>query len=213
MRNSNIPKLSETEMISCEGVISLEEATLALKTMKNGSSPGPDGLTTEFLKFFWIDIRDIVIKSFNESFKTGSLSFTQTSAILTLIHKGKDLPRNKLQNWRPISLTNSDYKLLAKCLANRVSKVIESIISEDQVGYIKGRNVSSTLRTIDDLIEFWNLKDKPGIFLALDFQKAFDSISKKFMLVAFRKFGFGPDLIQWVKVLFANTRSSIIYNG
>ena len=95
------------------------------------------------------------IKSFNLSFNTGSLSFTQTSAILTLIHKGKDLARNKLQNWRPISLTNTDYKILAKCLANRVNKVIENIISEDQVGYIKGRNVSTILRTIDDLIEYW----------------------------------------------------------
>ena len=57
------------------------------------------------------------------------------------------------------------------------------------------------------------MKNNPGILLALDFKKAFDSISKNFMLVAFRKFGFGPDLLQWVKVLFANTRSSIIYNG
>ena len=148
--------------------------------------------------------------SFNKSFITGSLSHTQSSAILTLIDKGKELPRNKLQNWRPISLTNTDYKILAKCLASRVSKVLKSIISEDQVGYMKGRNISTTLRTIDDLIEYWNLKNKPGILLALDFQKAFDSISKKYMVAAFKKFGFGPTLQKWVEVLFANTRSSII---
>ena len=213
LRDSIIPTLSDIDRNSCEGQITIEEATEALKNMNNGSAPGPDGLTTEFYKIFWKEIRDIVIKSFNSSFNTGSLSFTQTSAILTLLHKGKDLAKNKLQNWRPISLTNTDYKILAKCLANRVNKVIENIISEDQVGYIKGRNVSTILRTIDDLIEYWNLKNKPGILLALDFQKAFDTISKNYMLSAFKKFGFGPDLQQWVKVLFANTRSSIIYNG
>ena len=185
LRDSNVPSLTDIEMNSCEGEITVDEATQALKDMNTGSSPGPDGLSTEFYRLFWIELRDIVVKSFNKSFNTGSLSYTQTSAILTLIHKGKDLPRNKLQNWRPISLTNTDYKILAKCLANRVSKVITSIISEDQVGYIKGRNVSTTLRTIDDLIEYWNLKDKPGILLALDFQKAFDSMSKNYMITAF----------------------------
>ena len=213
LKDSNVPTLTNDEMKSCEGKISIEEAAHALKNMNNGSSPGPDGLSTEFYKIFWKELKDIVVKSYNESFKTGSLSFTQTSAILTLIHKGKELQRNKLKNWRPIPLTNTDYKLLAKCLANRVSNVIDSIISEDQVGYIKGRNVATTLRTIDDLIDFWNLKDKPGILLVLDFQKAFDTISKNFMSTAFKRFGFGPDLQQWVKVLFANTKSSIIYNG
>ena len=213
LKDNDVPTLTNPEMESCEGEISIEEATKALRNMNNGSSPGPDGLSTEFYKIFWKEIGNTVIRSFNQSFNTGSLSFTQTSAILTLIHKGKELPKNKLQNWRPISLTNADYKLLARCLSNRVSNVIDSIISEDQVGYIKGRNVSTTLRTIDDLVEYWNLKDKPGILLALDFQKAFDTISKSFMLTAFKRFGFGPDLQQWVKVLFANTRSSIIYNG
>ena len=213
LRDSIVPSLTENEMNSCEGEITLDEATKALKDMNSGSSPGPDGLSTEFYRSFWAELGEIVVKSFNKSFITGSLSHTQTSAILTLIHKGKELPRNKLQNWRPISLTNTDYKILAKCLASRVSKVLKSIISEDQVGYMKGRNISTTLRTIDDLIEYWNLKNKPGILLALDFQKAFDSISKKYMVAAFKKFGFGPTLQKWVEVLFANTRSSIIYNG
>ena len=161
--------------------LTVEEASLALKMLNNGSSPGIDGLTTEFFKCFWAKIGTLVVDSFNESFENGTLSYTQSSAVLTLIHKGKDLPRNKLQNWRPISLTNTDYKILAKCLANRVCKVIEKIVSEDQVGYIKGRNISTTLRTIDDIIEYWKLKEKPGILLALDFQKAFDSISKKYI--------------------------------
>ena len=48
---------------------------------------------------------------------------TQKRAVITLIHKGKQLPRDDLNNWRPISLTNSDYKLLAKSLAIRLSSV------------------------------------------------------------------------------------------
>ena len=98
LKDSNVPTLTNDEMKSCEGKISIEEATHALKNMNNGSSPGPDGLSTEFYQIFWKELRDIVVRSYNESFNTGSLSFTQTSAVLTLIHKGKELQRNKLKN-------------------------------------------------------------------------------------------------------------------
>ena len=213
LRNCNTPILTENERDICEGLVTKDEVSKALSMMNNDSSPGPDGLTTEFYKCFWLKLGKVVVESFNESFEKGHLSYTQSSALLTLLHKGKDLPKNKLNNWRPISLTNTDYKILAKCLANRVGRVIEKVVSEDQVGYIKGRNVATSLRTINDIINFWNLKNRPGFLLALDFKKAFDSISKKFMLGAFKKFGFGTDLIQWINVLFKDTRSSIIYNG
>lgn len=213
LQGCDVPTINNEEMKACEGAINVEEATKALKMMKNGSSPGLDGLTTEFYKVFWVKVRDIVVQSYNVSFQNGHLSHTQTAAVLTLLHKGKDLPKNKLSNWRPISLTNTDYKILAKCLSNRLCSVIDSIVHKDQVGYIKGRNVSTTIRTIDDIIELFRLKEKPGILLALDFHRAFDSINKKYMLYAFKKFGFGKDFVQWVEVLFSQTRSCIGYNG
>ena len=67
-----------------------------------------------------------------------------------MIHKGKDLARDNLKNWRPISFTNSDYKLLAKCLALRLD-VLNDVVNADQVGYVKGRRVSTLLRLIDDV--------------------------------------------------------------
>lgn len=213
LQGCNIPTITEEERKACEGIINVDEASAALKMMKNGSSPGLDGLTTEFYKMFWVKIKDVVVQSYNVSFKKGHLSHTQSSAVITLIHKGKDLPKNKLANWRPISLTNTDYKILAKCISNRLSLVIDSIVHTDQVGYIKGRNVSTTIRTIDDIIELYRLKEKPGILLALDFHRAFDSINKKYMLYAFKKFGFGRNFLQWVDVLFDQSRSCIGYNG
>jgi len=134
-----VPKLHEEQAQTCEGRISRKEALQALKQMKDGSAPGSDGLTTEFFKVFWSRLQHILVASFNASFEDGKMSTSQRNAIITLIHKGKHLPRNELKNWRPISLTNVDYKLLAKCLAIRVSTVIKDIINCDQVGFIKGR--------------------------------------------------------------------------
>ena len=94
-----------------------------------------------------------------------------------------------------------------------MGKFINFIVDEDQVGYIKGRSISCNLRLIDDVIEYLRNKNKPGVLLALDFTKAFDSISKRFMLSAFRRFGFGEQFVKWISVLMANTKSRISYNG
>ena len=91
------------------------------------------------------------------------------------------MQREELGNWRPLSLTNVDYKLLAKVLAIRFKKVIEKLINEDQSGFIKGRHASVDLRAIDDVIEYANNNKMPGIMIALDYLKAFDTISKEFV--------------------------------
>ena len=149
----DIPKLSEEDKDICEQQLTLEELGEALSEMKNGSSPGYDGLTTSFYKFFWGQIGKLDHGSFSVAFDIGQLSVSQRRAILVLIHKGKELPRDILSNWRPISLTNTDYKILAKALAIRLQTVIKVVIREDQTAYIKGRTITTIIRLIDDVIE------------------------------------------------------------
>ena len=68
-------------------------------------------------------------------------------------------------------------------------------------------------RAIDDIIEYTRENEKPGILASLDYSKAFDSISKEFMLEVFRLFGFGPHFLQWLEVLNQKTVSCISYSG
>ena len=132
-----------------------EEITKALCTKKNNSVSGIDGITTSFPKFcFWNKVKDLVIDSLKAAHAVGQMSPLQRKAVITLIHKGKDLQRDDLNNWRPITLTNTDYKILAECLSRRLLNVIGDSINEDQVGFIKGRNVSTLIRLIDDTIDF-----------------------------------------------------------
>ena len=53
MLNEDMPTLDENDAATCEGKVTLEETSAALNKMKNGSAPGYDGITTEFMKFFW----------------------------------------------------------------------------------------------------------------------------------------------------------------
>ena len=213
LQNTNIPKITDEERENLEGLLTEDEIGEALKGLNNGSAPGADGLTSSFYKFFWSRIKTIVQKSINLAFVNGEMSTSQKKAIVTLIHKGKDLPKEDLNNWRPISLTNTDYKIMAKAIANRLSKVINKLIEPDQVGFMKGRNISSIIRTIDDTIRYLSVKDKPGIIFALDYKAAFDTISKDFIIWSFKQFNFGEDFIKWVTVLMKNTNSSINYHG
>ena len=146
--------------------------------MNNGSAPGSDGLTTEFYKVFWSRLKPLILDSFLQSFDVGHVSRSQQKGILSLIHKGKELPRENLANWRPITLLNTDYKILAKTIAIRLSKTIDNVVSHDQCGFMKGRNIATLLRSTDDIIDYLNRNQFTGILVGVDFQKAFDMISK-----------------------------------
>ena len=107
----DVPRLSDEQKTNTDGALTEEDLTRALKRMKNGSSSGLDGITTAFINFFWCKVKDMVLNSLNAAFTKGEMSITQKRAVITLIHKGKQLPRDDLNNRRPISLTNSDYKI------------------------------------------------------------------------------------------------------
>ena len=108
-----LPRLDDADSKSCEGYVSINETSHALAEMENGSAPGMDGITIEFMKFFWPKLKETVTASFNKSFEKGELSSPQYQGVIILIHKGKELNREHLTNWRPITLTNTDYKILA----------------------------------------------------------------------------------------------------
>lgn len=213
IKDETFPKLDNEEAELCDTDITLKEASNALSLMKNGSAPGCDGLTIEFMKFFWKHIGQTVLDSFKDSYKKGELSYSQRKGLIILLHKGDQLDRENLNNWRPITLTNSDYKILAKILALRLSCVIPKVVNEDQVGYLKGRNISTVIRTIDDVINYLNVTGKAGYLLALDYSKAFDSISKEYLIEVFKIFGFKNDFIRWVQILNNNTSSCINHGG
>ena len=130
--------LDEIETTLCEQEVTVVECYESLIEFPNNKCPGSDGLTVDFYKFFWDKIKSFLIYSYNYSFENNLLSLDQRRALLVLIPKGtKD--KRELKNWRPISLLNVDYKILAKVLAKRLQQVITKIISPDQTGYIKGR--------------------------------------------------------------------------
>ncbi len=192
--------------------ITLQELGHALSKLNNNSAPGIDGLPIPFYKTFWNKLKQPFFESIQFAMQIGELSATQKRGVITLFHKGKHLKRDELKNWRPITLTNTDYKIFSKTLAIRLQSTLPGLIHINQSGFMKNRAISDHIRTIDDLISISNSSNHSGMIVSLDFAKAFDSIDTNAIFNALDKFNFGKNFINMIKTL-VNKNKSCVQNG
>ncbi len=169
-------------------------------------------LLLNFIKHFGILLEIYLLISLNYSYECGELSNTQKQAVITLIEK-KGTDKRNICNWRPISLINVDAKIGSKVIATRLQKVLGEIIHFNQNAYVKGRTILDAVRTIDDILEYTERKNISGLLVAIDFQKALDSIKRSFMVKALSAFNFGPSLIHWIQTFYKNITSTVMNNG
>ena len=103
--------------------------------------------------------------------------------------------------------------MASSVIASRIKTVLNKLIHEDQKGFISGRFIGENIRLIyDGLFEVRN-QDIPGLILSIDFEKAFDTISWKFIEKTLKYFNFGPSIIKWIKIFQTGAESCIIQNG
>ncbi len=121
-----LPILDEESNEDLKFPLTVQELYIALMSMENGKSPGIDGLPIEFNKHFWPILGEDLLAVFNESLIKGFLPLSCRRAVITLLPKKGDL--QNIKNWRPVSLLCSEYKILSKVLATRLSKVVGKVI-------------------------------------------------------------------------------------
>ena len=136
--------------------------------MKNYKCPGSDGFTAEFLKFVSIDLHYFIIRSINYSYSIIEMSNTQKLGVVTCILK-PNKPKHFLKNWIPITLLNCIYKIASGCIANRIKKVLDKIITKDQTGFIKGRYIEENIRLIYDILHYTEKLNITYMLLLIDF--------------------------------------------
>ena len=201
-------KVSESSLAMLSKNISIEEISKVIRLVKKDSSPGPDGITFHFYKIFWEVIKEDLISVYEFSFSDGKLSHSQYLALIILLYK-KGL-REDLKNWRPISLSNTDTKILTKVFAERIKIVLPEIIDKDQFGCVKGRKIGHSIRLINDV--FSELDNKNAVLLT-DKQKAFDLVEWKWLFFVLKLYGFGDYLIDWIQIIYLEMKSAVLSNG
>ena len=176
------------------------------------SAPGPDGIGYSYIRHFWDILGPLLVDVWTYSLQTGNLAPSHKLSFLRLIPKvGKDTKR--LNNWRPITLSNCDHKLITKLYSKRLAGAVSSLIDERQTAYIKGRMINDNIRTILAAIEVANEElDVDGLLILLDAKKAFDSVEHNYIRTCLAKFGFNS-FIPIFNLLYKDQRSDIIVNG
>ena len=191
--------------------ITQEELRNTLHTCED-SSPGPDGIPYSIIGLLWTSFGKLLADAWNHSLRIGKLTSSHRMSYLKLIPKeGKDL--SKLTNWRPITLSNCDHKLITKTYSKRLSTKVAAAIGEAQTAYLKGRLINDNIRAMAAAVNLGNLEENvEGLIVALDAKKAFDSVSHDYIARCLKKFGC-EDFIPIFKILYADLKTDIIVNG
>jgi hypothetical protein len=191
--------------------ISINELWLTLKPTR-ATTPGPDGLSNTYLKKLWDIMGPLIVEAWTYSIDKGYLPPSHRQSILRLIPKaGKD--KTQIKNWRPITLSNCDHKLITRLYNNRILKVLGKHISKTQTAYIRGRNIADNLRLINSVNNLTGCrKGVDGTLIALDAQKAFDSVSHYYIGQLLNKIGL-TNFVPLFQLLYRDLRNDILING
>lgn len=137
LNQDDVPQVPDFKKDYINRPFTPEELYSALKELNKNKTPGSDGITPEFYLRFWDLIKNAFMQSLEFSLEEGILTEGQRLGVITLIPK-KDLDKLVISNWRPITLLNSDVKIISKALAKRLQYCIKDVVSEDQSGFIRG---------------------------------------------------------------------------
>ena len=203
--------LSKDDKEMCDQYITEIECTKVIRTLKKNKSPGEDGITSEFYQDFWCIIKDEFMQMLECTQKTEELTKSQYRGIITLLYKQGT--REDIKNWRPITLLNIDYKIIAKIYGERLKLVLPKIIKSDQKAFLKSRQISENIRLTEDIITYTDQIKSEGAIIFLDQEKAFDRVEWEYLKMCLNKFGFGNRFTKWIMMLYKHGMSSINTNG
>ncbi len=207
--------------------ITYDDCVLSLRLSKNGTAPGLDGVPFELWKALHarntedsrfqertsFDVVRLLTAAFEDMRTHGvdpQTGFAQGWIAPIYKEKGE---RTKIANYRPITLLNTDYKLLSKALAVRLARVAPDIIHRAQAGFVPGRKIQNHTQLARMMMLWAEKNDENGAIIALDQEKAYDKIAHDYLWRVLEKFGIPDPFIRLVQSLYAHAETSIMVNG
>lgn len=119
-------------------------------------------------------IKTEVIWATRDFFRTGKILQSINKTFIALVPKNSN-PLN-LNDFRPISLCNTLYKVFAKVLVNRLKPLLEKIIVSPQKGFVPGRQILDATISTHEVIHSMEKSRQPRMAFKLDISKAYDKV-------------------------------------
>jgi hypothetical protein len=191
-----------------------KEIENAIDNLAPEKAPGPDGLVMALFKNFKQLWTPILTKVFNEITKRKKTPKNFENSLISLVPKpATPINDSEPKDWRPITLTNSAYKIFTKCLANRMTNIVEKHIGPHQTGFVQGRDIRENILTAQSLIEYYKTNNQKIAFLLLDWEKAFDRVDHRSLIKILEHLDFPTTLLNAIKAIYRNSWAAIKINN
>ena len=202
------------------------QVLIALKSAKNGSATGLDGCPYELWKAIDTRYREDTELKKKETFNVictlaAVFSDIQSHGVdkrsdfaegwMCPIYKKKD--PTEIENYRPITLLNTDYKLLTKTMALLLMKPIKTLIHPDQAGFIPTRQIFDHIRLAKTVLTYAETMEVDGTLVALDQEKAYDKIRHDYLWETLGKFDLPARFTNTVRSLYESAQMQVAING
>jgi hypothetical protein len=214
---------TDRESMSCR--LSEHDVLEALKSSKNGTSTGVNGLPYELWKAlnekYEADVKAnkpsfniirALTRVFNDIEEHGVVLTTNfTEGWMCPLYKKKD--KRQIENYRPITILNSDYKIFTKALAVKLAKTVPKIIHENQAGFIPGRSIFDQVKLTKLVLNYAEAVDENGVIVGLDQEKAYDKITHDYLWQTLARYNLPESFINTVKSLYESAETRVMVNG
>ncbi|OJT10530.1 Transposon TX1 uncharacterized 149 kDa protein [Trametes pubescens] len=219
-------RLSDDQVEDMGAAISWGDCEHALKFAKTGTAPGLDGIQYEVWKTMHarfvedskrergaFNVLAVLHRAFQDISEHGVVNSTDfAQGWMSPIYKEKG-ELTKVVNYRPITLLNTDYKLLTKVLAVRLAAVAQDIVHPAQAGFVPGRRLHNHTQLARMMMEWAEVSEENGAIVALDQEKAYDKISHDYLWRVLDRFGIPESFTGIIKALYGSAVTSVVING
>ena len=219
-------QLDSEQQTDLEQEIEIDDIIFECKRTPKFSSPGSDGIPYPLLSLIlkFPPFKSLLEEIYNDALTKGIFPESWNISLMTLLYKKND--PNDIANFRPLSLCNTDYKLLTRLINRRMMEVAPQLINENQAGFVPGRFIAQNAMRcqviMEDAERGWNLvkqkklpnqSDSLAIGLSLDQEKAYDRVNLKYLHAALLKYGFPTRFTRCLMNMMGQNLLRINVNG
>jgi hypothetical protein len=164
-----------------------------------------------FFRSCWDIIKEEIVAAFHCLFNLNAGPLTKLNGSLLML-----LPKlesaEQPDDFRPISLIHTFTKLVSKVLALRLALHINELVSQAQSAFIRRRCIHDNYLYVRNLARAYHWKKVPALLMKLDISKAFDSVSREYLLEMLQQRGFSARWRNWLCLLLSSSSSAVRLN-
>jgi hypothetical protein len=198
------------EVQELEKIVTKDEVLEVVKGFSRDKSPRPNSWTVEFYHCFFEMVGQDLVDMVEETRLKGEIIPAINSTFVALIPKVNK--PTVFNDFRPISLCNLCYKIISKIIAERLRPILSRVLSEEQLGFLKGRQILDAIGTAQECLHSIRAKKLKAPILKIDLRKAYDYTSWDFLRLVLHQCGFGLKTTNWIMACIISTTYASLIN-